>query len=59
MDECDYTHNAVLQQRNVCIVGCSNRVVTYYHDGSTKGTRNTIEYAVKKQVETVKYVKET
>ncbi len=49
---CDHYHNGVFQQRNVWMVDHSNRVIAYFN-GSPGGTRNTIEYANKKNIEVI------
>lgn len=49
---CDHYHQGVFQQRNVWMVDHCNRVIAYYN-GSPGGTRNTIEYAEKKQIQVV------
>ena len=49
---CDHFHKGVFQQRNVWMVDHSKRVIAYYN-GTAGGTRNTIQYAISKQVEVV------
>ena len=45
-------HKGVFQQRNVWMVDRSNRVIAYYN-GIAGGTRNTIKYAKKREIEIV------
>ena len=49
---CEHFHKGVFQQRNVWMVDHSNRVIAYYN-GTAGGTRNTINYAMSKQIEVV------
>ena len=51
---CDHYHQGVFQQRNTWMVDRSNRVIAYYN-GTAGGTRNTIDYAVKKGIEVIQY----
>lgn len=51
---CDHYHQGVFQQRNVWMVDRSNRVIAYYN-GTAGGTKNTIEYAYKKDIEVVQF----
>ena len=52
VDLCDHFHKGVFQQRNVWMIDHSNRVIAYYN-GTAGGTRNTINYAMSKQIEVV------
>ena len=49
---CNHYHNGVFQQRNEWMVDHSNRLIAYYN-GSAGGTKNTIDYAVKNEIEVV------
>lgn len=49
---CNHYHKGVFQQRNEWMVDHSNRVIAYYN-GAPGGTKNTIDYAQKKQIEVV------
>lgn len=48
----DHYHNGVFQQRNIWMVDRSSRVIAYYN-GSAGGTKNTIDYAKKHNVQVV------
>ena len=49
---CNRYHKGVLQQRNEWMVDHSNRVIAYYN-GAPGSTRDTVEYAQKKQIEVI------
>ena len=49
---CDHYHKGVFQQRNVWMVDHSNRVIAYYN-GSAGGTKNTIDYARKQNIQVI------
>lgn len=46
---CDHYHGGVFQKRNRWMVDHSTRVIAYFHD-SSGGTKNTIDYALKKNI---------
>ena len=49
---CDHYHNGVFQQRNVWMCDHSSRVIAYYN-GAPGGTKNTIDYARKHNIQVI------
>lgn len=47
---CNHYNDGVFQQRNEWMVDHSNRVIAYYN-GAAGGTKNTIDYAIRKGIE--------